>query len=279
MQTLLDLYGLHVGEGELVQPRSEQIVLTRALAENRGLRVGDVVGQPVTEMDGIPTALTVSGLLDAAAPGLVDREGYHVPMAPRWVGFVSYEFVEHHEWYSAAPMQTLVVPVAGRAAEVETWLEEHIDSPQVTVQTFGTAYHYVRDSLRISLQFLAVVESILAAVAAVALAILNYVLQRRDEFGILHAVGHSRIRLVSRTLREGVGVAGAAWVFGAICCLILLFGTHTAIYAPRGLTLDLANLTPWLFTLPIPAAVIAASAGTVGRVLSRLDPVAVIEGH
>jgi hypothetical protein len=43
------------------------------------------------------------------------------------------------------------------------------------------------------------------------------------------------------------------------------------------MTLSLTNVTPWLFTLPIPVAVIGASAGTIAWALSRLDPVAVIE--
>jgi hypothetical protein len=41
--------------------------------------------------------------------------------------------------------------------------------------------------------------------------------------------------------------------------------------------LNFFNPTPWLFTLPIPVAVLAASAGTIGWTLSRLDPVAIIE--
>ena len=44
-----------------------------------------------------------------------------------------------------------------------------------------------------------------------------------------------------------------------------------------GSRLDLLNLRPWLFTFPIPLAVVAASTGTIARMLSRLDPVAIIE--
>jgi ABC-type lipoprotein release transport system permease subunit len=279
MQTLLDVYGLRVGEGELVRPRSGQIVLTRALAQNRGLSVGDAVGRPVNEMDSMPTALTIAGLLDSATPGLAEREGYPVPATPRWAGFASYEFVEDHERYSAAPMHALVIPVEGRAVEVEAWLEENIASPQVAVETFGTRYRYVQEFMRIAMLFLVITESILAVVAAVALAILNYIFvtQRRDEFGILHAVGHGRAGLIVRTVRESVGIAGAAWLFGAACCLALLLGAHAIVYAPRGMSLDLTNTVPWLFTLPIPLAVVVASAGTIAWALSRLDPVAVIE--
>jgi ABC-type antimicrobial peptide transport system permease subunit len=127
--------------------------------------------------------------------------------------------------------------------------------------------------------FLAMTETIVAAVIALGLAILNtiFVNQRRTEFGILHAGGHSQAGLIGRTLRESVVIAGAAWLIGAACCLILLLGAQASIYAPRGMSLDWSNPTPWLFTLPIPVAVVATSAGTTAWALKRLDPVAVIE--
>jgi ABC-type lipoprotein release transport system permease subunit len=276
---LLDVYGLYVGEGELVQPRSSQIVLTRALARNRGLSVGDAVGKPTHELDGIPTELTIVGLLDSTTPRLTQRRGYRIPPAPRWVGFVSYEFVEQHERYSAAPMHALVIPVEGREAELETWLEESIACPQVEVTTLDESYHLLQEDGQTLGLVLAVTESILAIVTAGALAILNhiFVAQRRDELGVLHAAGYGRAALIARTVRESVGISVAAWLIGAVCCLVLLLGTHTFIYVPRGMSLDLYNPWPWLFTLPIPLVTIAASAGAIAWALSRLDPVMVIE--
>jgi ABC-type lipoprotein release transport system permease subunit len=279
LQALLDLYGMTIGEGELMKPGADQVVLTRALAQNRGLGVGDTIGRPVNEMDGMPTTMTVSGLLDSTTPGLVERAGYRVPATPRWAGFASYEFVERHERYTAAPLHALVVPAKGREAEVEAWLEENIVSSRVAVQTFGTSYSALKDFSRFTMGFLALTESILALVAAGALAILNYlfVTQRRDEFGVLYAVGHSRAGLIGRTLRESAGIAGGAWGVGAACCLALVLGAQIGVFAPRGMSLDLFNPLPWLFTLPIPLAVVMASASTISWALSRLDPVAVIE--
>jgi hypothetical protein len=49
------------------------------------------------------------------------------------------------------------------------------------------------------------------------------------------------------------------------------------LYAPRGLSLNFFNPMPWLFTLPIPLAVVAATGGLVARTLSKLDPVSIIE--
>jgi tellurite resistance protein TehA-like permease len=64
---------------------------------------------------------------------------------------------------------------------------------------------------------------------------------------------------------------------GAAVCSAGLFFAQAAVYEPLGLSIDFFNPTPWLFTLPIPVAVVAASAGSIAWTLSRLDPVAVIE--
>jgi hypothetical protein len=66
---------------------------------------------------------------------------------------------------------------------------------------------------------------------------------------------------------------------GAALCMVGLICAQASVYGPRGLSLDFFNPAPWLFTLPIPLAVVAASAGTIGRMLSRLDPVSIIGGR
>jgi ABC-type antimicrobial peptide transport system permease subunit len=127
----------------------------------------------------------------------------------------------------------------------------------------------------------AAVESIIALVAAIALTALNHIFfaQRREEFGILHAVGRSRPWLVLRTTKETASTVSVAWLLGALVCVIGLVSFRALVYVPRGLSLNFFNPTPWLFTLPIPLAVIAVGAGTIARTLSRLDPLAVIEGR
>ena len=125
----------------------------------------------------------------------------------------------------------------------------------------------------------ALLECMIAAVAAIALATLNHIFfdQRKEEFGILNAVGHSRWWLVVRTMKETVSVVSVAWVIGAVLCGIALVVMQNLIYSPRGLTINFFISTPWLLTLPIPMAVILASVATIAWMLHRLDPVAVIE--
>jgi hypothetical protein len=94
---------------------------------------------------------------------------------------------------------------------------------------------------------------------------------------VLHALGYGRLRLVWRTVGEMAFTTGAAWGLSAVLCLIGLLYLQLGVFTPLGLRINLFNLTPWLFTLPIPVAVLAVTTGTIARTLSRLDPVSVIE--
>jgi hypothetical protein len=78
-------------------------------------------------------------------------------------------------------------------------------------------------------------------------------------------------------MRESLLTTGVAWLVGLLGCGVILLCLQQAVYAPVGLGLDFFNPTPWFFTLPVPVAVLAVSAGAVAWTLSRLDPVAIIE--
>jgi len=265
LPALMDLYGVYPNEGRLPHPRSNEIVLSEAVAMNRGLHLGDTVGRPVYDLDySIPTEMVVVGILGPS---------------DRWMAFASYEYLDSHELYSSRPVHLLVVPAEGRKAELDDWLENDVSSAQTNVRTHGMQYSELQEATRGILLLFAALESIIAIVAAIALAILNYIFfaQRREEFGVLHAVGHSRLWLVLRTVRETVSVVGLAWLIGAVVCVTGLILAQVNVYAPKGMSLDFSNPAPWLFTLPIPLAVVAASTGVVAWTLSRLDPVSIIE--
>jgi putative ABC transport system permease protein/lipoprotein-releasing system permease protein len=118
-----------------------------------------------------------------------------------------------------------------------------------------------------------------AAVAAIALATLNHIFftQRKEEFGILNAIGRGRRWLVLRTMKETGSLVGVAWVIGAVVCGVGLLAAQNLVYGPRSLTMDIFNPTPWLLTMSLPLTVVLISTGTVAWVLSRLDPVSIVE--
>lgn len=272
LQSLLDLYGLRVEEGRLPDPRSNEIVVSKGIATNRGLALGARVGRPVYEYDhDLPTEMVVVGILAETAPRSRDL----------WLGFAPYEFVSSHELYATRPVDLLVVPEKGRRQELDAWLEGQVASEQVAVRTFENLLLRHRRDLQMLLLLVVIVEGIVAIVAAVALAILSYIFfaQRREEFGILSALGRSRRWLVLRTVGETVAVVAVAWLLGAAICLAGLIVMQIGLFAPKGMALELTSSTPWLSTLPLPLVIVGISAGLVVWMLSRLDPVSIIEGR
>jgi ABC-type lipoprotein release transport system permease subunit len=269
LPTLLATFGVQVQKGHLPRPRSNEIALSAAVAANRGLRVGTVVGQQSQTdvgliQDDIPVEMVVVGILAPDHP---------------WFGVASLEYLQSHELVAARTVRLLVVPQPGRQEEAARWLEEAIASNETAVVTHAASARQYRALMGSLALTFALLEGMIALVAAIAMVTLNtiFFIQRKDEFGVLNAIGHSRRWLIRRTLKETGSVTGIAWLIGATLCGVGLLGMQALLYAPRGLSLDFFNVIPWAFTAPMPLSVVLASALTVGRMLRKLDPVAVIE--
>lgn len=276
MPYIADLLGMRLKEGHLPRARSNEIVISESLAANRDLKVGDAVGRAVDELDRlIPTELVVAGILQPRSKQALPDSRDNMLL-----GFASYEYLESHELYASEPVSLFVISHEGHKAELDTWLEENAAAMGTTVWTYAVASRVLERASRSLFLMIAVVESIVAAVAAIALAALNTIFfgQRKDEFGVLYALGKGRLWLILRTIKETATIVGMAWLIGTAVCVAGLLLAQASIYTPMGLTMDFFNPAPWLFTLPIPLAVVAGSAGTIAWTLRRLDPVLVIEG-
>jgi putative ABC transport system permease protein len=267
--TLLTLFDVHVQEGRLPNPNANEVVLSEAMALNRALKVGDVIGQPINDDDpSIRTEMEIVGILSPTTTG-----------NDLWLGFASNEYLTSHELYANHPIHMLTIPQEGLKADMDTFLREEVNPDLIEAYTYDWMLKNYQMLVALLLTIVGIVELVIAIVAAVALAVLSYVLfaQRREEFGVLYAMGHNRRFLVWRTVRETASIIGIAWLLSAAVCGLGLIGIQYGLYTPRGLSLNFFSPIPWLFTLPIPVAVITASGGLVARTLRKLDPVTIIE--
>jgi ABC-type antimicrobial peptide transport system permease subunit len=265
---LLELYGLQVQQGRMPRPRSNEILISAAVAANRGLRVGDVIGGETDDdapiVDYLPVEVVVAGILSPDRP---------------WIGFASYEYLQNHELTSSWSPNLLIIPCEGQKQALDNWLEESLDPAQVHVVTHAIKEREYQEMMTTILLIFALLEYMIAAVAAIALATLNHIFftQRKEEFGILNAVGRGRRWLVLRTVKETGSILGIAWVVGAVVCGVGLLAVQNLVYGPRSLIMDFFNPTPWLLTLSLPLTVILISTGTIAWMLSRLDSVSIVE--
>ena len=185
----------------------------------------------------------------------------------------------NHESTSSQAVHWLVVPAEGHKAELDAWLEQNVDSRQIHVTTYTTSYSRIEKKMREPILIFAATEIGIAVIVTLAVAIMNHIsfIQRREEFGILNALGRSRLWLVLRTARETGSLVAIAWLISAVIYGASLFYIQATVYAPRGVSLNLFTPIPWLFSFPVPLVAVAASAGVVAWMFSRLDPVSIIE--
>lgn len=270
---LAELNRLILAEGALPEPGSNQIVIPWAAAKNRGLSVGDVLGVsgklPYEDAPVLPSGLVVSGIFEPADD----------PDGEVWMSFMSREFIESDPGQWKAMPALLVAAAPGRKDELDARLTGEIDGGGATVRTYGKQQASYREILAMAYGTISLMESIIAAIAALALAGLNYVFitQRTAEFALLNALGFTRARLTRRVMGESLFTAAIAWLMGALGCAAIMLYLQYGVYLPMGFRLDVWNPTPWLFTLPIPLAILAVGTAAVSWTFARLDPVATIE--
>jgi hypothetical protein len=274
MAYLVELYGLELKEGRLPRPGTNEMVIPEALSRNRDLDVGDLIGDASRpSYPGAPSLAT-----EFVVSGIFAR-----PSAPEdgsgW-GFVSLEFLERHDVNDVPDVPPLfVVPKAGQKGALDDWLEDEVAGADTSVFTYRQQVSRVRSKARQDMLVMAMLESLIALVAAMGMAVLNHIftMQRESEFGVLHALGFSQRQLVRRVLGETAFTTGISWSLSAIISLTGMLLLRFCLFAPLGLTIDMYNLSPWVYTLPIPIAVLAVATGTTARALAHLDPVSIIE--
>jgi ABC-type lipoprotein release transport system permease subunit len=270
MDYLIGLYGLELAQGRLPGPGTNEVVISWAVAKNRDLSVGDVIGDPAHPAypgaAALPAQIVVSGVF---APGRTTAED-------TWLSFMSLEFVEP---YREAGLSLILVPRAGEKPAMDSWLEGEIAGPGRIVMTYANQQAALEKEMGSMLFTFVLMELAVALVAALALAGLHrlFLAGREEEMGILLALGFARKRLAGRILGEMSVLLLAAWAAAAAGCLLVLVFLQFGVFASAGLNLNFLNPVPWLATLPIPAAVLSACAVLTVRAFARMDPIATVE--
>jgi len=276
MQVIMDTCGLHLKEGRLLQPRTNEMVLSEEVARSMGIQIGDEIDRSIGEtwtednfFEAIPTPLELVGILEGTGPEPHIR-----------LGFVSYQYVNSHELFEAPWAHGLVVIAReGQKDTVDEFLESEIASSHTNVMT-----HQILSERQASITTLfhlifGIVDLVVAVVIALVVGMINQIAQtkRLGEFGLLHAIGHGKNRLIRWLTLETAGVAVVGWIIGLALSWTLFAWLKHGLYEPRGLTLGLTTLTPIWFSFPIPLAAIIFVAFSTSRTFTRLDAVAIVE--
>jgi ABC-type lipoprotein release transport system permease subunit len=264
MTQLLTLYGDRVVSGRLPSQNASEIAVSEEIARARHVAVGGQLGNNLDELDRLPDAFTVVGIIHG----------------PTRLGVIPLDYMTQHYLFERRYQGLIVVPQAGHEVAVHDQLQRLVGNQ--AFRLFDWPYIKAKiDSLIANLdainRFLILLVTL---VLSLVVGLLNnlFFRQRMNEFGLLAAVGYSRWGLIRRVALESFGVTLAAWLLGVGIAVAVLSWFNAVFMVPHGL---LMNVFDWnvlaLHTLPIPLMVFLFGMGTVGWQLLRLDPISIIE--
>jgi len=264
--TVLAQCGVSLKEGQLPQPGTNGVALSEEIVGALKLKIGDTFDRTKDEKAyaNVVSPLKLVGILSGDAR----------------LGIMSYEYLDSDESYrNLADSGLLVIARPGREAAVADFLIQSIRNPQTKTYTYQSVSDQVgKDQSLLYTLGIPIVLLVTSAITLVVSAINRLAFsQRLTEFGVLHAVGHSRGRLARRLALETAMPALTGWVIGILLAWGALAILSFAVYAPIGFAYEAIPLTAFPFVVFVPLAVMGFTLFTAVRTLGRLDAIAVVE--
>jgi putative ABC transport system permease protein len=261
---ILTLYNAHMIAGRLPNRSAAEFVVSKEVAKARGLKVGDIVGPSTDDQDAWPVDFTLVGILES------DER----------IGFVSYEYLTRDSHFSQSlGGRFLVTPKDGEKDVMDRFLLEEVVSRDTPVTTYETEERKVRQTQNMVYLILGAIDLIIIVVLSITTGMLNYIFltQRMGEFALLRAIGYSKWKINQRLLGELGVLVCVAWVVGELLAIGVLLWVGANLFIARGQDFQVLSLRAVAYTMPIPIIVVVVGIAAVTRLLSRLDPVSIIE--
>jgi len=276
---IMNQFGLHLKEGTLPSPGSYEIIVEESILINRNLHVGMDIHLPY-----FLTRLSNENPLEVKIVGVLERNDQirgedQLPTDKIWVGFSSLEFMENNESTMDSATSLLLVPKEGRKEEMDNWLEASVSSADHRVATHEKFLSELENEVEFRSSVFTIMEVGVTIIGSIAISVMSYIVfnQRREEYGILYALGYNRKWLIWRTIKETGALMLIAWITSVVAYFAILLFIQLFAYSPLGLSLDFLNPLPWIFTIPLPLVIILTSVGVVICMVNLLDAVSLIE--
>jgi hypothetical protein len=278
---LMQHCGVRLKQGRMFEPRSNEFVLSEEIARALDLELGSEIEREIDPdtYRAIPTPLVLVGILEGD-PSTVSEAALRAGSGTSVrLGFVSDEYLDSHELYAPRASSLLLVAKTGRKAAVDDFLETTVRSEYAKVETFDRLVR-TADVTRTEVYLIfGVVNSVVAVAVAFVVGVINQIAMTRrlDEFGLLHALGRAKKRLIRRLTLEMAAVAGIGFLMGLATALAILSWLKNGPFYDLGVELNLLNPAPFCFVLPIPLVAVALTFWSVRRIFARLDAVSIVE--
>lgn len=249
-------------DGRYPKPEEAAAIISQPIARNLGAKIGDTILNPTNTDSYSPFPVKVVG----------------IAQTDRWFMLTDIEYVRANHF---PPIDGALVfaPNLREQSRLDEWSIEHFKGSRAQVYAYRLLEKDTDEMFSVLYRILDVVIATLVLVITVLMGMLMniYQSQRLIEFGLLQAIGYTRAGLVRRVLRESLWVIAVGWLVGVLVSFSFLILAKTTFMDRRGFELSVLDPMAYLYTVPIPLAIIAVATLTVVFRFRKFDPVGVVE--
>ncbi|MCC5464638.1 ABC transporter permease [Pelosinus baikalensis] len=263
IKTVMDYLNLTLINGQLPTPGSSDVVLHWKLAANKGLKIGDHFGRKISQSELLMGEYRLVGLLDGKSV----------------IGFSDLECTEQH--FTEDDFANLVIiPKKEQIAQAKNYLADLVQQDDKLYTTIAeeVSYNNVNNSI---IMFLNIIYLVITVIVTICVSFLFYIYfyQRRPEFGLLEALGHTRQTIIGKAFLEIAGINLLGFIGGVGVATVCEWALSSFILMERGLPLVLWDQSYIFKLLSTPLFVTFSSLLPVWRMLKKVDAISIIEGE
>ena len=262
----LDYYAQRLGgstlSGRYPRAGEAEAVVSRPVAKNLGLELGDALMAPTKPDSYSPNEVVVVGIVDSE----------------EWMMVTSVEYLRDHHFPPVDALLVFARELRGQS-ELDQWAVEEFKGSSARIYSFLELERETQESFSTLYLILNIVVLSLVVVITTMMGMLinMYQAQRVQEVGLLQAIGFSKARLLRRVLAETTIVLIGSWFVGLAMAMGLLYGLKAQIFDPKAYAIQVFDVGPYLYTLPVPLMIFVVAVVDLYVRFRRFDPVTVVE--
>ncbi len=239
-----------------------EAVVSAPVANNLSLKIGDTLLNPNNDKNYSPFPVKVVGILEGGS----------------WFAFTSYEYLAQNH-FPPIDVMILCCKDLRTQRQLDAWTTSSLQGERALTFTYPQLEKDTEATFVTLFKILNFVIGLLVIVITIMMGMLIniYLGQRITEFGLLQAIGHTKSKLTKRTMIESAIVVIIGWLLGVLFSIVMLKLVQLSFFDPRGYYINPFDPISYLYTFPVPIAILVVSAFTVSQKFKHFDPISVIE--
>ncbi len=262
---------LNLIRGRLPARGTHEIALHWKIAAFHGLKIGNYCNKDCISgrFIRIETRLFLG---DNKLVGLLDGNSI--------TGFSDLDTYNNDLHLSQGEASWLVIPKKGQLAQAKSYLAECIKKDKELKASNIIKHDDITDAANSTLMALNIFDLVITSVITLCVSCLFYIYfyQRRPEFGLLEALGHTRETIIGKAFLEIAVINLLGFVCGLVSALLCGWALNRFMLMEQGVPLVLWDQSYIFKLLSTLLVVIFISLLPVWRMLKKVDPIIIIEG-